>query len=367
MEPRQLWDRNAVLAEAFCLSDEQVRAAQGSLDEAQAGRARMLAALAVTVGNDGAVANLLGLHEREVRVARRTVGRHDARTVADDLLSSTTAVHQHPSGQQPPPQRQTGEPLSAETAPRPHAVADSAGQASPADPAPWATGPADETAAISSSPPPVSGSPVSVPVTGEPEWTPAMDAVLVGGWCSGIDLQLLAEEFGVDLIRLVARAQHLSTQGRLTPVRPHDAAEDQAGRHRRGAAHHRSASAIPAQQTYSPVGTPAAAWTTDAGTSRDVPMGWNTGGHRDAPRGWDTGTSHEAPYGWDTGATRDVPLGWDTVGHREAPIGWDAGLPTPPGHRLDGLWTTGWDGAALPVPDQMWGQTPYQQPWPQYT
>lgn len=349
MEPRQLWDRNAVLAEAFCLSDEQVRAAQGSLDEAQAGRARMLAALAVTVGDDGAVANLLGLHEREVRVARRTVGRRDARTVADDLLSSATAAHQHPSGRQPPPRQRTGEPPSAETAPCPPADADSAGQASPADPAPWATGLADEAAAVSSSPSPASGSPVSVavPVTGSPEWTPAMDAVLVSGWYSGVDPQLLAEEFGVDLIRLVARAQHLATQGRLTPVRPYGAPEDQAGRHRRGATHHRSASAIPAQQAHSPAGTPATGWTTDAGTS------------------------HEAPYGWDTGASRDVPLGWDTGGHRDVPTGWDAGwdagLPTPPGHRLDGIWTAGWDGAALPVPDRMWGQTPYRQPRPQYT
>jgi hypothetical protein len=72
VEPREFWDRNTVLAEAFCVSDERVRQAQAVLDEAQAERSRTLAAFAVTVGNDGTIADLMGLNEREVRLARRT-------------------------------------------------------------------------------------------------------------------------------------------------------------------------------------------------------------------------------------------------------------------------------------------------------
>jgi hypothetical protein len=97
MEPRELWERHTVLARAFCQSDEEVRSAQTTLDDAQASRARSLAAFAVVVGNDKAVAEMLGLPEREVRIARRTVGREDARSLADDLLMPPP-IHQQALG-----------------------------------------------------------------------------------------------------------------------------------------------------------------------------------------------------------------------------------------------------------------------------
>jgi hypothetical protein len=79
-------------------------------------------------------------------------------------------------------------------------------------------------------------------------WSPVQDAVLVDGWQSGVDLEILALELGTDLRRLTARAQYLSTQGRLF-VTPEETGR-QGGKHRReNAAHH---SGIPAQQMSSP-------------------------------------------------------------------------------------------------------------------
>ncbi|MFE4059703.1 hypothetical protein ACFXP3_26015 [Streptomyces sp. NPDC059096] len=212
MEPRELWERHSVLAAAFCGSDDQVREAQGILDEAQAGRTRMLAAFAVTVGSDCAVANLLGLNEREVRLARRTVGKDDARTVAKHLLTVAPDDDHQTEG------------------------------AAPADPAagPGAAGfgPGAQTefpAAEQTVPPPPTQTPHSaaaataVPVA-DSAWSAALDAVLVGGWHTGLDLTALASEFGLELAHLVARAQRLSAEGRLNHPSPH---EDRAGRHRR--------------------------------------------------------------------------------------------------------------------------------------
>ncbi|MEE1801292.1 hypothetical protein ACIQVO_11810 [Streptomyces sp. NPDC101062] len=211
MEPRELWERHSVLAAAFCGSDDQVREAQGILDEAQAGRTRMLAAFAVTVGSDCAVANLLGLNEREVRIARRTVGKDDARTVAKHLLTVSPDDHQ------------TAGPAPAE---------------SPAGPSATGFGPhpTEYQAADQTVPPPPTQTPLSahtptatVPVA-DSAWSAALDAVLVGGWHTGLDLTALASEFGLELAHLVARAQRLSAEGRLNQPTPH---EDRAGRHRR--------------------------------------------------------------------------------------------------------------------------------------
>ncbi|MFE3827017.1 hypothetical protein [Streptomyces sp. NPDC059092] len=213
MEPRELWERHSVLASAFCGSDDQVREAQGVLDEAQAGRTRMLAAFAVTVGSDCAVANLLGLNEREVRLARRTVGKDDARTVAKHLLTVTPDDHRTagPVPVDPP----TGSSATG-FGPGAHAT--------------------DFPAAEQTVPPPPVPAPHSAhaPSTGVPvtdsAWSAALDAVLVGGWHTGLDLTALASEFGLELAHLVARAQRLSAEGRLNQPSPH---EDRAGRHRR--------------------------------------------------------------------------------------------------------------------------------------
>ncbi|MFJ2932493.1 hypothetical protein ACIO8G_06970 [Streptomyces sp. NPDC087219] len=91
MDPQQSWSHHKVLAEEFCLHDERVRLAEEALREAQMHRSRSLAAFAVTVGRDRSVADLLGLQEREVRSARREVGKTSARIVAGDLLDPPSA------------------------------------------------------------------------------------------------------------------------------------------------------------------------------------------------------------------------------------------------------------------------------------
>lgn len=234
MDPRELWDRNAVLAEAFCLGDERVREAQARLDEAQADRSRVLAAFAVTVGSTGAVAGLFGLNEREVRIARRTVGKDDARAVAEELLAAATPAA--------PPRE------PEEAAPAPDPVAEYSHQ--------------NPMTGTRSSGLPREGA--GGTGTAEQTWSPAMDAVLIGSWQTGVDLRELAAEFGIDLTRLVTRAQQLSAQGRFYP----GPAESHAGRHRRGPGDmHEPEYTIPAQQTNTwnaaPSGHPmASAWHT---------------------------------------------------------------------------------------------------------
>ncbi|MGN5635024.1 hypothetical protein [Streptomyces sp. AC154] len=193
------------MAEAFCSTDDQVREAQAVMDEALARRTRALAAFAVTVGSDAAVADLMGLNEREVRVARRTVGKADAHVVADQLLSPPAETLLHPAPPVPDP---GGEPRPEVVSipvphPRPEVV--------PAAPAPVM-----ETAASS----------------GAVTWTPGMDSVLQWSWQSGLDLQAVAEELGLHSEDLLRRAQMLTTEGRLTPQPPtHEASRS--GRHRR--------------------------------------------------------------------------------------------------------------------------------------
>ncbi|MGP3926571.1 hypothetical protein [Streptomyces sp. 8N616] len=269
MEPRQLWNRNTVLAEAFCLSDEHVRSAQSALDETQAHRSRLLAAFAVTVGSDSAVADLLGLSEREVRVARRTVGKEDARRMAEDVLAAAAAAGPAESG--PAPAHETAHGTHAAHTSHISHGAHSA-QASPqasATPPPPAHAPqhqshqqshhhqqhhqtqhqqpqhqtayqqyAHQTSGhfdvqASAAPESPMASTAEIPVVRETAWTSAMDLVLIDSWQSGIDLRVLADEFGLDLARLVTRVQQLSAEGRLTSAQPAAGAEDRAGRHRR--------------------------------------------------------------------------------------------------------------------------------------
>ncbi|MFD5398174.1 hypothetical protein ACFWJW_28715 [Streptomyces sp. NPDC127097] len=205
MEPRELWERHAVLAQAFCSSDDEVRRTQGLLDEAEARRSRTLAAFAVTVGSDAVVADLLGLDEREVRLARRTVGKDDARAVAKSLLAQPPC-EPAPAPQQPAPQA----PAAPAPAPQP-----AQGAAAP--------GPAAHVA-----PPPQPG-PAAAPQPSEPAWAPALDAVLMSSWHNGVDLTALATELGLDVRLLVGRAQQLSAESRPMPSSP----SDRTGRHRR--------------------------------------------------------------------------------------------------------------------------------------
>ncbi|WP_051840542.1 hypothetical protein [Streptomyces sp. NRRL F-5126] len=245
MEPRDYWDRNAVLAEAFCACDEQVRQAQAVLDERQVERSRTLAAFAITVGDDGTVAHLMGLGEREVRLARRTVGKTDARDVAQELLARP-----------PQPANRDGAEVPAATAPQqpqettsPLALA--LGQGATAQ---QPQDPALEPEAQSPSPLPhqrretLLPTPASQTAQGAHEfdsentvsWSPSMDSVLVWSWRSNLDLHTVAAELGLDLRSLLLRTQTLAEEGRLgmEPEVVHDshshAAEDnQPGRHRR--------------------------------------------------------------------------------------------------------------------------------------
>ncbi|WP_327246689.1 hypothetical protein [Streptomyces sp. NBC_01320] len=205
MEPRELWERHAVLARAYFRNDEDVRDAQSTLDEQQANRMRTLAAFAVTLGSDGTVADLLGLHEREVRMARRTVGKDDARAIAKALLDHHAAdAHE----------------LSPEDADR-----------CPLYPEPEERPVSHDAPAPPPCPPHTPGTPEAAEeaVQGVVSST-AVDAVLVGAWSTGADLSVLAGELGLDLPRLVARTRYLEAQGRLTQA-PQPL--DRSGRHRR--------------------------------------------------------------------------------------------------------------------------------------
>ncbi|MEU6080099.1 hypothetical protein [Streptomyces sp. NPDC047108] len=264
MEPRQLWNRNTVLAEAFCLSDEHVRSAQSALDETQAQRSRLLAAFAVTIGSDSAVSDLLGLSEREVRVARRTVGKEDARRMAEDVLATTAAAEAAENlASQAAPDGGHGAPHSAahtgHAAHATHAAPQVQQQTAPAPPppahtpqhpaqsqhqaayqqqqqyAPQATSHLDVQAPAPTSYESPMTSTAEIPVVRETAWTSAMDLVLIDSWQSGIDLRVLADEFGLDLARLVTRVQQLSAEGRLTTTQPSVGTEDRSGRHRRDA------------------------------------------------------------------------------------------------------------------------------------
>ncbi|WP_325751142.1 hypothetical protein [Streptomyces sp.] len=189
-----------------------MREAQSVFDGAQAERARTLAAFAVTVGSDAAVAELLGLNEREVRIARRTVGKSDARSLAGTLLSrppagapdiGAAAKAASGDGGPPPAPRGVDPAVTARPQPRP-----------PSIPAPRV----EQFATRQAGP--------AAP-TGAKEWSHTHDSLLVDGWNKGTDAAALAAQLGVGLTQLVSRAQLLYADGRLTRVR-----RDR-GRHRR--------------------------------------------------------------------------------------------------------------------------------------
>ncbi|MFD9539417.1 hypothetical protein [Streptomyces sp. NPDC060022] len=209
MEAREMWKRHAVLADAFCGADDRVREAQSVFDGAQAERARTLAAFAVTVGSDAAVAELLGLNEREVRLARRTVGKSDARSLAGALLShqsddapdvdATTEAASGDSSPLPTPAVKVRLETTQASIPSPRVEQFPTRQATPAEPTELK----------------------------EKEWSPARDSLLVDGWNKGLDAAALAAQLGIGLTQLVSRAQLLYANGRLAQVR-----RDR-GRHRR--------------------------------------------------------------------------------------------------------------------------------------
>ncbi|MFF2653009.1 hypothetical protein [Streptomyces sp. NPDC058045] len=223
MEPREFWDRNTVLAEAFCVCDERVRQAQAVLDEAMAERSRTLAAFAVTVGDDGTIAHLMGLPEREVRVARRTVGRTDARAVAEQLLTPA---------QPPAPEAAPAEPAPPEPAKDPAPPAPAAPPAP--EPAPAAP-PEAPTTEVRLPHPREEAPPERHPAESTPVWSSSMDSVLLWSWKSGLDLQTVAAELGLDIRALLLRVQALADDGILrtdTPTMAQPQRGARPGRHR---------------------------------------------------------------------------------------------------------------------------------------
>ncbi|MBP0458813.1 hypothetical protein JFN87_15095 [Streptomyces bomunensis] len=238
-----------MLAEAFCACDEQVRQAQAVLDERQVERSRTLAAFAITVGDDGTVANLMGLGEREVRLARRTVGKTDARDVAQELLTRP-----------PQPANRDGAEVPAAAAPQ-HAqhaqettapLALALGQGGAAQP----QEPAAEPEAQSPSPLPHQRRETLLPTPAAQtaqaahefdtentvSWSPSMDSVLVWSWRSNLDLHTVAAELGLDLRSLLLRTQTLAEEGKLgmepevvheSHSHSHAGDDNQPGRHRR--------------------------------------------------------------------------------------------------------------------------------------
>ncbi|MCC9739740.1 hypothetical protein [Streptomyces sp. MNU89] len=247
-----------------------MRSAQATLDEAQVHRSRLLAAFAVTVGSDGAVAGVLGLNEREVRVARRTVGKEDARGVADQLLAAAAVAPEDGQAEAlTAPEAVTAQPMGTAGMPGAAGAAGVPGTAHDAYADPMAyqhyapaqpptqyqqtqhqqhtyyqhyqqhQTPVPQQTQHQHQPPPApqQPQPQAQPQQQlrEPRWSGAMDALLVGSWQTGVDLQVLAAEFGLDLARLISRAQQLSAEGRLSPpwAGSGPGGEARSGRHRR--------------------------------------------------------------------------------------------------------------------------------------
>ncbi|MCZ7459068.1 hypothetical protein [Streptomyces sp. WMMC940] len=196
-----------------------MRLAQSALDEAQADRTRMLAAFAVVVGDDGTVAGMMGLPEREVRVARRTVGREGARTVAANLLTRMSDQSADMGGE---PVQTAGETTASFPRAEPAAVPVSAPPVSPyttAQPS-QQTGtysvPVVEEQIWAEPVPPVQPvQPVPSTQPASPVWSPSMDSVLVWSWHSGLDLQVVANELGLELRTVLQRVQTLAADGQL--------------------------------------------------------------------------------------------------------------------------------------------------------
>ncbi|MEO3764055.1 hypothetical protein [Streptomyces sp. B8F3] len=225
MDPRHSWEQNRAIAEEFCYYDEQVRIAETVLAQAQSARQHALAAFAVSLGRDRSAADLLGLAERDVRSARRSVGRKEARSVADELLAS---FHRR-------------------------AMREGSGGGGRTD---------ESDAPASAGPLPLS----------------ALDEALAEGWRNGVDLHALATEAGVEVNTVVDRLKTLSTQGLLPDP---DSPTVPRGRHRRtdNSEHHSPGSVPTGQQNPRDAGEaeadvpldPWAAWETEFSAAAGCP------------------------------------------------------------------------------------------------
>ncbi|WP_342281226.1 hypothetical protein [Streptomyces sp. CLV115] len=210
-----------------------MRRAQALLDETQAERSRTLAAFAVTVGDDGSIADLMGLNEREVRLARRTVGRSDARSLAEELLSRTPPKGDAAKSPAATPERPRPQPADETPAPEPDTPKP------PAQAPPVTAPPAPAKPPMSAPAPATTGVLAYIPAPSPPAevdntvvWSPSMDSVLLWSWESGLDLQTVAAELGLEVRALLMRVQELANDGLLTLATP-VADVGRSGRHRR--------------------------------------------------------------------------------------------------------------------------------------
>lgn len=317
MESRQTWNRHSVLAQAFYRSDDQSRAAQTALEETEQQRALALAAFAVSIGNDRAVANLLGLNPRDVRLSRRSLSKADAKRAAKDLLDrarTDTAVAEDPA-----PSR---EDRSAETSPAPSAVPPGQYHHYYATQSEGGTGETARTAPVSAGPAHAAGNqhPHQGQGAGGPAgardgvWTPSMDRALIDSWRAGIDLRLLVPEFGFDLSHLIARVQQLFMEGVLAaPGQESNAGSlKTVGRHRRYATPHPTAGAEAAHGAADPRG--------EYHQPYDHP-----GSSFEAGR---SGYDHPVPA-WDVAMEEAVPGAWPVPGAGDWTVLQGAGVGTP--------------------------------------
>ncbi|MEU9758685.1 hypothetical protein ACFYYY_20845 [Streptomyces sp. NPDC001834] len=216
-----------------------MRRAQALLDEAQAERSRTLAAFAVTVGDDGSIADLMGLNEREVRLARRTVGRSDARSLAQELLRRKQRTPEAAAPDEAAPV--SGAAPAPEISlphPRQEMTVRTTGDARMNAPSP-AVPPVPDTPPVvpppPSTPPPASLAPTvsAAEANSTAVWSPSMDSVLLWSWESGLDVQTVAAELGLDVRALLTRVQELADDGMLTLAGPVIPEVPRSGRHRR--------------------------------------------------------------------------------------------------------------------------------------
>ncbi|MEU9090228.1 hypothetical protein ACIOEW_13650 [Streptomyces sp. NPDC087901] len=271
-----------MLADAFCGADDRVREAQSTFDGTQTERARMLAAFAVTVGSDTAVADLLGLTEREVRLARRTVGKDVARSLAASML---TLPKPGKADSGPEAQSSSGEGVSRFTSAAGPAPVRPVSEQSP--------GPLPRVEGVSSQ--------LSAPEAVQ-EWSPALDSFLVDGWNRGVDASTLAARLGVGLSQLISRTQSLFAEGRLTPVRR------DGGRHRRPASERMATQSTPANDRV-PQAPSADSWS----ASFD---GTGTSGQSGTPYAQYQVLYGQDSNGWAADSTDSLPRhDWDGILH----------------------------------------------------
>ncbi|MFD6436502.1 hypothetical protein [Streptomyces venezuelae] len=195
----------------------------------------MLAALAVTIGSDTGAAHVLGLPERDVRTARKSVNREEALDLATNALEfaaeaaeaaeSAAAPAPAPASQDSREAREARETREPREIPQPPVFPEPretrrAPEVSevPQAPEPRETRETHETREMREprvvpeqvAPPPHVQVAAPTAVSHAVAWTAPMDHLLVQGWHEGVNPSVLATQLGCDLSALALRVQELS-------------------------------------------------------------------------------------------------------------------------------------------------------------